>query len=401
VEYWWMIAALVLIVVAGKVIAVSSAVFLTGAGLRPAILAGMSLAQIGEFSFIIASVGLATNSTRDFLYPVAVAVSAITTLTTPLLIRSAPRAARRIDAGLPRALQTFVALYGSWIEQLRAAPNRTGGRSRTRRLVRVIGIDTVLLAVLFIAVSVEFPMLVTWLDRTIGLSLSTARAVVLAGTAVLAAWPISLLVRSTHLLGMAIAVQALPMPEERKVDMARAPRRALEVTLQFGLLFAVVALVMTVTQPFAPRIPGVAVIFAAGLVLLMAVWRSAKNLQGHAVAAGEIIAAALARRTTQNVQANYAEDAMKKMHDMLPGIGEPVAMTVAPDSPADGRTLGELNMRGLTGATVLALLRGDDQFISPRGDQRLEQGDVIAVAGTHDAVSGVRAMVNPGSQSQS
>jgi CPA2 family monovalent cation:H+ antiporter-2 len=375
-----MIAALVLIVIAGKVIAVSSGVFLTGAGLRPAILAGMSLAQIGEFSFIIAAVGLATNSTRDFLYPVAVAVAAITTLTTPLLIRSAPRAARRIDAGLPRALQTFVALYGSWIEQFRAAPNRTGGRSRTRRLVRVIGIDTVLLVVLFIAVSIEFPVVVAWLDTSLGLS------------------PIFTLVRATHLLGMAIAVQALPLPQERKVDMARAPRRALEVTLQFGLLFAVVAFVMTVTQPFAPRIPGVAVVFAAGLVLLMAVWRSAKNLQGHAVAAGEVIAAALARRAGQNAPAHDPEEAMRRMHDMLPGIGEPVAMTVALGSAADGHTLGELNMRGLTGATVLALLRGDEQFISPRGDQRLEQGDVIAVAGTHDAVSGVRAMVNPDSQ---
>jgi CPA2 family monovalent cation:H+ antiporter-2 len=398
VEYWWMIAALVLIVIAGKVIAVSSGVFLTGAGLRPAILAGMSLAQIGEFSFIIAAVGLATNSTRDFLYPVAVAVSAITTLTTPLLIRSAPRAARRIDAGLPRALQTFVALYGSWIEQFRAAPNRTGGRSRTRRLVRVIGIDTVLLAVLFIAVSIEFPVVVAWLDTSLGLSLPVARSVVLVGTAVLAAWPIFTLVRATHLLGMAIAVQALPLPQERKVDMARAPRRALEVTLQFGLLFAVVAFVMTVTQPFAPRIPGVAVVFAAGLVLLMAVWRSAKNLQGHAVAAGEVIAAALARRAGQNAPAHDPEEAMRRMHDMLPGIGEPVAMTVALGSAADGHTLGELNMRGLTGATVLALLRGDEQFISPRGDQRLEQGDVIAVAGTHDAVSGVRAMVNRDSQ---
>jgi CPA2 family monovalent cation:H+ antiporter-2 len=180
--------------------------------------------------------------------------------------------------------------------------------------------------------------------------------------------------------------------------MARAPRRALEVTLQFGLLFAVVAFVMTVTQPFAPRIPGVAVVFAAGLVLLMAVWRSAKNLQGHAVAAGEVIAAALARRAGQNAPAHDPEEAMRRMHDMLPGIGEPVAMTVALGSAADGHTLGELNMRGLTGATVLALLRGDEQFISPRGDQRLEQGDVIAVAGTHDAVSGVRAMVNPDSQ---
>jgi CPA2 family monovalent cation:H+ antiporter-2 len=81
------------------------------------------------------------------------------------------------------------------------------------------------------------------------------------------------------------------------------------------------------------------------------------------------------------------------MHTMLPGIGEPVAMTVAAGSMADGRTLRELNMRGQTGATVLALLRGDEQIVSPRGDQTLERGDVIAVAGTHDAVDGVRSMV--------
>ena len=80
---------------------------------------------------------------------------------------------------------------------------------------------------------------------------------------------------------------------------------------------------------------------------------------------------------------------------MLPGLGEPVAMTVTAESAAAGRTLAELDMRGLTGATVLALLRGGEQVISPRGDLRLEQGDVIAVAGTHDAVAGVRAMVTP------
>jgi CPA2 family monovalent cation:H+ antiporter-2 len=393
VDYWWIVLTLVVIVIVGKVIAVSSGVFLTGAGLRPALQSGMSLAQIGEFSFIISSVGLATNSTRDFLYPVAVAVSAITTLTTPWLIRAAPRVARVIDAQLPGALQTFVALYGSWLERLREAPKRS--RSRTRKLVRVIGIDMVLLAVLFIGLSVEFPRLVRLLDVSAGLSLQAARAVVLVIAAALAAPLLIGLVRTTHLLGMAVSVQALPMPEERKVDLARAPRRALEVTLQFGMLFAVVALLMTVTQPFAPRIPGVAVIFAAGLVLLMAVWRSAKNLQGHAVAAGEVIAAALARRTGQDAFANDAEDAMRKMHDMLPGIGEPVAMTIAAGSAAEGRTLSELNMRGLTGATVLALLRGDEQFVSPRGDQRLKQGDIIAVAGTHDAVDGVRTMVNP------
>jgi CPA2 family monovalent cation:H+ antiporter-2 len=250
-----------------------------------------------------------------------------------------------------------------------------------------------LLAVLFIGVSVEFPRLIRLLDVWTGLSLSAARAVVLVVAAGFAMPLLIGLVRTTHLLGMSLSIQALPMPEERKVDLARAPRRALEVTLQFGLLFFVVALLMTVTQPFAPRIPGVAVIFAAGLVLLMAIWRSAKKLQGHAVAAGEVIAAALSRQSGQQSVTNDGDDAMQKMHDMLPGIGEPVAMTVGGGSAAEGRTLRELNMRGLTGATVLALLRGKEHVVSPRGDQRLEEGDVIAVAGTHDAVDDVRAMV--------
>ena len=389
VDYWWMILALVVIVIGGKVIAVSSGVFLTGEGLRPAVQAGMSLAQIGEFSFIIASIGLASNSTRGFLYPVAVAVSAVTTLTTPLLIRSARRAAAAVDARLPGPLQTFVALYGSWIESLRASPTRGVGRSRTRKLIRVIAIDTVLLAVLFIGLSVEFPRLLRLLDAWFGLSLPMARAVILVAAAALGAFPMIWLVRSTHLLGLSLAVQALPTPEERKVDMARAPRRALELTLQFAILFAVVALLMTVTQPFAPRIPGIAIMLAAGLILVGAIWRSAKNLQGHAVAGGEVIAAALARRAAEG----SAEDAMKKMQTMLPGLGEPVAMTVAEGSAADGRTLGDLDMRGSTGATVLALLRGDERHVSPRGDTRLQSGDVIAVAGTHDAVDGVRAMV--------
>ena len=68
-------------------------------------------------------------------------------------------------------------------------------------------------------------------------------------------------------------------------------------------------------------------------------------------------------------------------------------MTVERDSPAAGRTLAALDMRGVTGATVLALIRGDEHVISPRGNTRLNPGDVIAVAGTHDSVAGVRLMV--------
>jgi len=390
-QYWWAVALFVVVVIAGKVLAVSTGLFVIGEGMRSAVQAGMSLAQIGEFSFIIAAVGVSTGATRDVLYAVAIAVSAITTLTTPHLIRGAPRVAALVDARLPGPLQTWAALYGSWIERLRSAPS-TGGRSRMRRLVRVLLVDVVLLALVLIGLAVELRGFAGWLSVTLGISLTWAqRAIIIA--AITVAVPLLLgLVRSTQLLGKAIAVRALPTPERRGVDMANAPRRALEVTLQFALLFASVALLVAVTQPFAPRIPGIIVVAMAGGVFVTAVWRSAKNLQGHAVAGAEVIAAALARVTTESGP-RQGPDALDRMRAMLPGLGEPVAMRVEPGCAAANRTLGELDLRGITGATVLAVLRGDQKVVSPRGEMQLREGDVLAVAGTHAAIDQVRDVV--------
>src|SRR5690606_23307817 len=107
------------VVVAGKLFAVASGVFLTGGGTCTALETGMSLTQIDEFSFIIASVGQAIAATGSFLYPVAVAVSVLTMTTTPFLIRAAPRVAADVDRKLPHRVQTLTALYGSWIERIR------------------------------------------------------------------------------------------------------------------------------------------------------------------------------------------------------------------------------------------------------------------------------------------
>jgi CPA2 family monovalent cation:H+ antiporter-2 len=83
VEHWVAILVLLGVVLGGKVLGVSVGAFLSGAGTRTAVRSGMSMAQIGEFSFIIAGAGLAEVPTNNFLYPVAVAVSVVTAFTTP------------------------------------------------------------------------------------------------------------------------------------------------------------------------------------------------------------------------------------------------------------------------------------------------------------------------------
>ncbi len=393
-QYWWAVALLVAVVMIGKILAVSSGLFLIGEGMQTAVRSGMSLAQIGEFSFIIAAVGMSTGATRDALYAVAIAVSAITTLTTPHLIRAAPRVAAFVDARLPGPLQTFVALYGSWLERLRSSPaHHPEGRNRIRRFVRVLLIDIALLVFIAVGLAVELTNLSNWLSTTAGITPAWARrAVVLVATALAA--PLLLgLVRSTQLLGKAIASHALPLPGRTGPDMAAAPRRALEVTLQFALLVAALALLVAITQPFAPRIPGILIVVLAFAVFIAAVWRAATNLQGHAIAGAEVIAAALTRGGVEG-STHSEPSALDRMRQMLPGLGEPVAMTVEPGSRAVNRTLADVDLRGVTGATVLAILRGEERIVSPRGDVMLQPGDVIAVAGTNVAIDGVRGIVS-------
>ena len=135
-KHWLAIVVLTVLVVVGKIASVSFGAFMTGKGTRTSIAAGMSLAQIGEFSFIIAGLGLSLGAIGSHVYPVAVAVSAITTLLTPALIkRSSGRFASFVDRKLPKRLQTFVALYESWIDKFRtpaASRARSSAASRAR-----------------------------------------------------------------------------------------------------------------------------------------------------------------------------------------------------------------------------------------------------------------------------
>src|SRR5437762_3409152 len=157
--HWPAVLALTLAVIFGKVLAVTIGAFLAGHGRRTAIKAGMSLAQIGEFSFIIAGVGVASAVIGAWMYPVAIAVSAITTLTTPLLIRLSNRAATSIDHWLPEPIQTVTALYGSWIERVRSTPRPATEKSRTNRIIRIILLDAALITAVVIGVDVEIDRL--------------------------------------------------------------------------------------------------------------------------------------------------------------------------------------------------------------------------------------------------
>lgn len=106
--------------IAGKFLSSSIGAVLSGQPLKQSIQAGMSLAQIGEFSFIIATLGLTLKVTSDFLYPIAVAVSAITTFTTPYLIKLSEPFYHFLDRNLPRRFVNTLNKYSSGTQDIQA-----------------------------------------------------------------------------------------------------------------------------------------------------------------------------------------------------------------------------------------------------------------------------------------
>jgi CPA2 family monovalent cation:H+ antiporter-2 len=398
-RHWVPVVAFTAAVIGGKVVAVTVSSFLIGYTPRTAVQAGMSLGQIGEFSFIIAGVGLATGATRDFLYPVAVAVSAISTLTTPWLIRSAGGAASYVDRKLPRPIQTFAALYGSWIERLRGP--RAGGtrRPRTRRLAGLILVDAGAIVGVVIGTALEIQRFGAVIADWTGLAPEVARIAVVAGAAVVVVPLVIGLVRTARQLGLALALAALP-PPERGVDLGAAPRRALTTTLQLAIVVVAALGIVVGTEPFFPPFRSAlvagAVLGALLLVLGVAFWQTAADLHGHARAGAEIILSALAHQMATVPRGEEAGgDAMERIRTLLPGLGDPVPLRIDRGSPVAARSLGELDFRGTTGATVLAILRDGEKVVMPSGDQVLREGDVLAVTGSRDAVESARAFLSP------
>ena len=392
-QHWAAVLVLAAVVIGGKVIAVSVSTFLTGNGLGLAVQTGMTLAQVGEFSFIIAAIGLANGATRSFLYPVAVAVSALTTLTTPWLIRAAGPVTSFLDRKLPARVQNFAAFYGSWVEQVRRDTGDVKERSYVRRLMQLLFVDAALLLAIVIGAAAEIgrigPLLQSWL----GISESSVPTVVTIGALAISVFPIVGIARTARQLGFALAIRAMPPAMIGRVDFAAAPRNALMVTLQIAIMLSIILPLLAITQPFVTAAPGLLTLAVVALVLGVAFWRSAQSLHGHTRAGAEAIVAMLSEQMTTDTQPDAVHTAMAKIDLVLPWLGAPVAIQLMPGSPAIDRSLASVDLRGRTGATVLAIVRTGEQVLVPRGRDMLRAGDVLAVAGSADAVAAARELI--------
>ena len=148
-QYAWPIAVITVAVVLGKMLSCGLGAFIAGNDGRTSLRVGMGLSQIGEFSFIIAALGMTLQVTSDFLYPVAVAVSAITTLLTPYLIRGADPLSLKIAAVMPKRMSRVFGMYGEWLRSIQPQGEGAMLASMIRKIILQVGVNLALVVAIF------------------------------------------------------------------------------------------------------------------------------------------------------------------------------------------------------------------------------------------------------------
>ena len=165
------------------------------------------------------------------------------------------------------------------------------------------------------------------------------------------------------------------------------------MTLQIAILLVAGVPVVALTQPFMPGMPGMAILLVGVLLLIVPLWRSATNLEGHVRAGAQVILEALAAQSGTPRVGRAADPGARGSPAMLPGLGNATPVPIVAGSPAVGRTLKQINLRGLTGATVIAIDRDSADVIYPTGDEELRAGDALILTGTTEAVQAAQEML--------
>lgn len=363
VEYIGPIIVIVLAILVGQTVFGTGGVLLSGQPLKIAVQCGFSLTQIGEFAFIIASLGVSLNVTSHFLYPIVVAVSVITTFFTPYMIRLSGPAYRLVDAHLPRFWKELLRRYSAGTSTVN---HQNNWKKLLTAILRIVLVYSVLcVAVMVLSFNLFLPLLVSALGDFWGKVAGAAVTIVLVAPFLRA-----MIMKKNH------SIEFKALWADNRYNHAPLISVIL-LRIIFGIGF-VVYIVEYLFQTSTALVVGIALV----LVVLMIFSRFLKKQS-----------IGLERTFVQNLRS-------KDVHKVYLGEKRPEYagrlldrdlhlsdFTVPADSLWGGKTLKELDLGKKYGVHVASIIRGKHRLNIPGGENRIYPGDTLQVIGTDDQLS--------------
>ena len=363
VEYALPIIVITLAVILGQSLFGTLGVLLAGQPLKTAMQCGFSLTQIGEFAFIIASLGVSLHVTSDFLYPIVVAVSVITTFLTPYMIRFAEPASNFVDTHLPVKWKNFLLHYSSGSQTM-------NHESLWKKFILALTRITIVYSIVSIAVvALAFRFLVPlFLEHIPGIWGRLLAAVVI-------------------ILFISPFLRAIMIKKNHSAEFvtlwndSRGNRAPLVATIVIRILIAVSFVMFVIAGLFKVSVGlllGVAVLLVTMMIL-------SRQLKKQSIM--------IERKFFQNLR--YRDMRAEYMGEKKPEyagrlLSRDLHLTdfeVPGESAWAGKTLAELNFGKKYGIHVVSILRGRKRINIPGASVRLFPEDKIQVIGTDEELN--------------
>jgi len=364
-----LIISVVLII--GKLCSNTFGALLSGQTLKTSVQTGATLTQIGEFSFIIATLGLTLKVTSDFLYPVAVAVSVITTFTTPYLIRASAPFSVWIEKKLPEAWKDRLANYGSATQKI--SSYRQGRNLVKSVLLKMLLHAAITLAIFGVGLKALHPFVLSRLPEGILPNIISLTLILLAST--------------PFLWALVLGRHNLQMHEIEKPSTFRflfivfeGVRIGLAATLIIGLIL------QFFHQWWAIAIP---------LTLIgLGIYTFARRFEFiYSKIESRFLANLNERENSEKLNSHALKD--KKMPTLAPWDAHISRFDIDPESDVVGKSLLDLGIREKFGVTIALIERGNRNLTAPSRDMVLYPFDRIAAIGSDAQLEALKKFLTP------
>ncbi|HET7536477.1 MAG TPA: cation:proton antiporter [Candidatus Didemnitutus sp.] len=364
---WWLVLLLGVVALAGRTIAIGTGMLVTGASTREAVSIGLCVTPLGEFTFIIAQMGIIAGVLPPHFQAVAVGISLMTTLVAPALMRRAPQIGEWVENRQPRWLENWLQHYRGWLERLTQRHQRSVIWQLSRKRVLQITVEVLVVTGLLVFSESIFDTVTEFLP---GQQLSPYAPQVVF-------WVMLTLIVVVPLLAIWRNVAALAMIYAEMSTAGNANAARLKPVVETGikavaglLLFIWLSAVVPVSG-MGRWVPVLALALAIGAVLLL----RRKLVYWHSVLEVEL-------------QERLIQDEAKFTGTTAPWLAQHgewhLALTecVLPDlAECRGRTLGELGLRAKFGCVVAGVERQGVMIGNPSPDLALYPHDKVLLLG--------------------
>lgn len=346
-EHWLPVLVLTIVTIFGQSISSTAGALLSGQPLKQSVQTGMSLSQIGEFSFIIATLGMTLGVTSKFLYPVIVAVSAVTTFTTPFMVRLSAPFSVFLERKMPRKWRKQIERYSANAQSIKSVSNWQ--IVLRAYLLQVIIHSVIIVAIILLSGQYILPMV----EGT-----RFGRLIAAAGT-----------LGAVAPFLWALSLRRVAVEQVRELLAERKYRGPIIMMILFRFILALVYIGFLLDNFFSSQTAFIT--FVAAIVLYL-IFPKKLNAQYHKIE----------NHFLKNFNARDILKAKRRRSDLTPWDGHMSFFDIAKESNIAGKTLKELRMREQFGINIAFIKRGDINIKMPSRNERLFPGDEICVIGT-------------------